>query len=153
MPKTPETPEDPGAYAQNLELLSVAKGVVEEARETRQTIAKRYRKGNTLREAQVALAVARIQSVMAEVRRETARLATLKPIGIDDYVTDFVTVSDQLQRERRKLWKMQWRPIDQLDWAGPPPLVVVEQDEFSRLVAAAKKSGYRVKPEILAATT
>lgn len=140
-------PETIEGFTPALELLSAAKDLVREAQECREAV-RRYKKGNSVREAQVGLTITRIQALMTEVKRETSRLATLRPPAYEDYAADMFRTSEALQRERRKLRKLLWEPVEGLDWQAPPPLVVIEAEELQKLIDYARKAGYRVPKAI-----
>jgi hypothetical protein len=85
------------------DVLADAKRAIEHAQSTRRAHARKTEHGTKQREADLKVAVERLQAAMKPIRRRICRLPYLQaPIGAEA----LEMASKELQRERRKLWKM-----------------------------------------------
>lgn len=85
------------------EMVEEAARAVENARAVREFHAKRNKRGTRQRETDIRLALERLRDAMKPIRRTIARLP-YDAAGMDADVLK--TASQDIQRERRKLWKM-----------------------------------------------
>lgn len=102
-------------------LVQAADAAVDHAQDTRSAHAKRSARGSRQREDDLSMAQTRLKRLMAPVRSELARLPSeLKRMQSTNQMEHFGSsvgqqaklrdLSQAIQRERRKLWKMQQRP-------------------------------------------
>ena len=88
--------------------MHAAEAAIEYAQSVRSLHARRTERGNRQREADIQLALDRLKSAMTPLRKEIGRF----PYGPQNSIADanraaIKEASAQIQRERRKLWKMQ----------------------------------------------
>lgn len=104
-------------------LVQAADAAVDHAQDTRVAHAKRSARGSRQREDDLSMAQTRLKRLMAPVRSELARMPSeLKRMNKGGSAevgersiklqqqTTLRSLSQAIQRERRKLWKMQQRP-------------------------------------------
>src|ERR1044072_2687253 len=92
------------------EALREARLAVEAAREVRAHHRKRTERGNQQREDDLRLALERVKNAMKPLRSEIGRFSReAKTAAVLDRQEKIRAASASLQRERRKLWKMQER--------------------------------------------
>jgi hypothetical protein len=85
------------------EMIEEAERAIENARAVREFHAKRNKRGTRQRETDIRLALERLRDAMKPIRRAIARLP-YDSVGMD--AETLKTASQDIQRERRKLWKM-----------------------------------------------
>lgn len=95
-----------------------ADAAVSHAQDVRKTYAKRTGRGDGQRQSDIQYALTRLKRVMVPIRAELARLpyqlrqaapASETATKLTQHRVILAGASDSLQRERRKLWKMQER--------------------------------------------
>ncbi len=85
-----------------------AEAAIENAKRVRAAHARRSRRGAPQRESDIKIALDRLKTAMKPLRSEIGRF----PYGPDTEVAEqnrkiIIDLSQDIQRERRKLWKMQ----------------------------------------------
>jgi len=91
--------------------LDEARAAVENARRVRKDHARRSIKGTARREADIAAALDRLKEAMKPLRSEIARFQYgFHGEAHAEYVAEVREASQDIQRERRKLFKMQKHP-------------------------------------------
>jgi len=85
------------------EMLEDADKAIENARAVREFHAKRNKRGSRQRETDIRLALERLRDAMKPIRRAIAKFP-YDPTGLD--AESLKTASQDIQKERRKLWKM-----------------------------------------------
>lgn len=91
-------------------VVASAEAAVKHAIAVREQHAKRSSKSSERRKADLRVAQTRLQRAMKPIRSELARIARLPTTSESNtQYTRLATASKALQRERRKLWKMQPR--------------------------------------------
>jgi hypothetical protein len=89
------------------QVIPEAEAAVRYAQQVREQHRRRTERGSTKREADIALALERLKDAMRPLRSAIGRM-TYPSSGISMETQDQIRVaSDAIQRERRKLWKMQ----------------------------------------------
>lgn len=99
------------------QVLRAAEAAVSHAQDVRKTYAKRTGRGDRRRQTDIQLALNRLKTKMKPIRSELARLpygiklyANVQgPLDLKSQQRQLRAASDAIQRERRKLWKMQER--------------------------------------------
>lgn len=92
----------------------LAYNAIDNARAIRKALAKRTRKGDRQRNQAIDRALRDIRLAMKPIRHEIAR--TQYEPNDSRYRQVILLLSDQLQRERRKLWKMRQKPKQTEDY-------------------------------------
>lgn len=91
--------------------LDGARAAASHAQDVRQTYAKRVGRGDRQRQTDIQHALNRLKRVMKPIRSELARIPYVLRANSDPDLElqqeQLLAASDLLQRERRKLWKMQ----------------------------------------------
>lgn len=87
-----------------MDIFTLADQAAEYAQRVREHHARRTPRGNPIREQDIAFALTRIQQAMDPLRREIGRFPIVEDV---EYRARVLEASDRLQRQRRKLWKLQ----------------------------------------------
>jgi hypothetical protein len=87
----------------NPELVSNAEDAVVYAQAVRKAHRRRTRRGTPQREADIRIALERLARAMRPIRRRIARIPYLR---VTDPAEDLRAASQEIQKERRKLWKL-----------------------------------------------